>query len=201
MELKSKHLKKYSYYSLIMSLTFWIIVVVLLVFILSVIFLYNSLVRIKNQVENAWAQIDVQLKRRFDLIPNLMETVKGYVKHEKGVLEAVTKARTAFMSAETVEQKGRADNMLEGTLKSLFAVSESYPQLRANENFIQLQEELSGTESKIAYARQHYNDNVLEYENKRESFPTNFIARIFNFGEREFFKTEGKERENVHVKF
>ena len=184
-----------------MSLTFWIIVVVLLVFILSVIFLYNSLVRIKNQVENAWAQIDVQLKRRFDLIPNLMETVKGYVKHEKGVLEAVTKARTAFMSAETVEQKGRADNMLEGTLKSLFAVSESYPQLRANENFIQLQEELSGTESKIAYARQHYNDMIMEYNNKVQSFPTKILAKIFSFKEKASYPIPEEERKNVKVQF
>ena len=123
------------------------------------------------------------------------------MKHEKDTLKEVTEARTAFLKSTGPASKAKAEGMLEGALKTIFAVAESYPNLRASENFMQLQEELSGTESKIAYARQHYNDNVLEYENKRESFPTNFIARIFNFGEREFFKTEGKERENVHVKF
>ena len=135
----------------------WIwVLIILAVVVLGIIILYNSLIRLKNQVENSWAQIDVQLKRRFDLIPNLIETVKGYAKHEKELLTDITKARTAFMKAESVGDKAKAENMLEGTLKSLFAVSENYPQLKANENFLQLQEELSGTENKIAYARQHY---------------------------------------------
>ena len=120
----------------------WIVLIIVGILILVVILSYNSLVRLRNQIDNAWAQIDVQLKRRFDLIPNLIETVKGYTKHEKGVLEEVTKARTAFMNASTVKEKGKAENMLEGTLKTLFAVSENYPQLKANENFLQLQEEL-----------------------------------------------------------
>ena len=162
----------------------WIVLIVVGILILILILSYNSLVRIRNQVENAWAQIDVQLKRRFDLIPNLIETVKGYAKHEKTVLEEVTKARTAFMGASSVKDKARAENMLEGTLKTLFAVSENYPQLRANENFLQLQEELSGTESKIAYSRQHYNDMVMSYNNKVQSFPTKILASMFHFEEK-----------------
>lgn len=180
----------------------WIIVgIIVAVVVLLFIVVYNSLVRLRNQVENSWAQIDVQLKRRFDLIPNLIETVKGYAKHEKGVLEEVTKARTAFMNATSVKEKGKAENMLEGTLKSLFAVSENYPQLRANENFLQLQEELSGTESKIAYARQHYNDMVMELNNKIQSFPTNILASIFGFKEKEAYPIPEEERKNVKVQF
>ena len=184
-----------------MSTIIWVIGIALIVIILAVIIMYNSLVQIRNQVENAWAQIDVQLKRRFDLIPNLIETVKGYTKHEKGVLEGVTKARTAFMDAKTVDQKGKAENMLEGTLKSLFAVSENYPQLKANENFMQLQEELSGTESKIAYSRQHYNDMVMEYNNKIQSFPTNTLAKMFSFNEKESYPVPEEEKKNIKVQF
>jgi LemA protein len=165
------------------------------------IVMYNGLVRLQNQIDNAWAQIDVQLKRRFDLIPNLIETVKGYTKHEKGVLEECTKARTAFMGATSVKDKAKAENMLEGTLKTLFANAESYPNLKANENFLQLQEELSGTESKIAYARQHYNDIVLEYNNKVESVPTNMIAKMFSFNEKEAYPVPEEERKNVKVQF
>jgi len=183
-----------------MSLT-WIILGISAVVVLAVIVMYNSLVRIKNQVENSWAQIDVQLKRRFDLIPNLIETVKGYTKHEKKVLEEVTKARTSFLSATSVQQKGRAENMLEGTLKSLFAVAENYPKLQANENFLQLQEELSGTESKIAYARQHYNDMVMELNTKIQTFPSNVIARLFKFEEKESYPVPEEERKNVKVQF
>ncbi len=179
----------------------WIFIGIVAVFILAVISIYNSLVRIKNQVENSWAQIDVQLKRRFDLIPNLIETVKGYTKHEKKVLEEVTKARTSFLSATTVQQKGKAENMLEGTLKTLFAVSENYPKLQANENFLQLQEELSGTESKVAYARQHYNDMVMELNTKIQAFPSNVIARMFGFGEKEVYPVPEEERKNVKVQF
>ncbi len=184
-----------------MSILLWVIGIIVVVIILAIILTYNSLIRIKNQVENAWAQIDVQLKRRFDLIPNLIETVKGYAKHEKGVLESITKARTDFMNAKTVDQKGKAENMLEGTLKSLFAVSENYPQLKANENFMQLQEELSGTESKIAYARQHYNDMVMEYNNKIQSFPTNTFAKMFSFKEKESYPIPEVEKKNIKVEF
>ncbi len=178
-----------------------IIGIIFAVLVIIAIVMYNSLIRLQNQIENAWAQIDVQLKRRFDLIPNLIETVKGYTKHEKGVLEGVTKARTAFMGAESIEEKGKAANMLEGTLKTLFAVSENYPKLQANENFLQLQEELSGTESKIAYARQHYNDMVLEYNNKVETVPSSIIASLFSFKEKEMYPVPEEERKNVKVQF
>lgn len=171
------------------------------VVLLIIIMIYNGLVRLKNQVDNSWAQIDVQLKRRFDLIPNLIETVKGYTKHEKGVLEEITKARTSFMSATSIKDKGKAANMLEGTLKTLFAVSENYPKLQANENFMQLQEELSGTESKIAYARQHYNDMVMEYNTKVQTFPTNVFAGIFSFAQKEAYPVPDEERKNVKVQF
>ncbi len=171
------------------------------VVILGGIFLYNSVIRLKNQVDNSWAQIDVQLKRRFDLIPNLIETVKGYAKHEKEVLSTVTKARTEFLSAKTVEDKAKADNHLNETLKSLFAVSESYPDLKANQNFLQLQEELAGTESKIAYARQLYNDTVMEFNTKIETFPNNIFANMFKFTKRQLFETDKEERKNVKVQF
>jgi LemA protein len=178
-----------------------VIIAVIVIFILWLIGMYNGLVRFRNQIDNAWSQIDVQLKRRFDLIPNLVETVKGYAKHEREVFENVTKARNMLGSAQTLADKAKADNMISSTLKSLFAVAEAYPQLKANENFMQLQEELSGTESKIAYARQFYNDSVLSFNNKIQMFPSNIIAGMFNFVKREFFKTEGAEREAVKVKF
>ncbi|PIN79579.1 hypothetical protein COV16_03525 [Candidatus Woesearchaeota archaeon CG10_big_fil_rev_8_21_14_0_10_34_8] len=180
----------------------WIwVLIILAVVVLGIIILYNSLIRLKNQVENSWAQIDVQLKRRFDLIPNLIETVKGYAKHEKELLTDITKARTAFMKAESVGDKAKAENMLEGTLKSLFAVSENYPQLKANENFLQLQEELSGTENKIAYARQHYNDMVMEFNTKIQAFPNNVFANMLGFKDKEMFETTEEEKKNVKVKF
>ncbi|MFT4312616.1 MAG: LemA family protein [Candidatus Woesearchaeota archaeon] len=179
----------------------WILIGALIIFVLFVWMLYNGLIRLKNQVDNAWAQIDVQLKRRYDLIPNLIEAVKGYMKHEKGVLESVTKARTSLMQADTVGKKAQADNMLAGTLKSLFAVAENYPQLKANENFLQLQEELAGTENKIAYARQHYNDMVMSFNTRIELFPNNLFARFLSFTKRESFKTEGAQRENIKVSF
>ncbi len=174
-----------------------VVVLLILYFILS----YNRFITLRNRMDNAWSQIDVQLKRRFDLIPNLLETVKGYMKHEKDTLKEVTSARTAFLNSTGPASKAKAENQLSGALKTIFAVAEDYPKLQASQNFMQLQEELSGTESKIAYARQFYNDTVLEYENKRERFPSNLIANMFHFGEREFFKTEGKERENVQIKF
>lgn len=163
--------------------------------------LFNALIRLRNQVKNSWSQIDVQLKRRADLIPNLVSTVKGYAKHEKELLESVTKARSAVISANTVEKKANASNQLSSTLKSLFAVAENYPQLKANENFLQLQEELSGTENKISYARQHYNDMVLVYNTKIQQFPANLFASMLKFSAEQFFKTPEAERKNVKVSF
>jgi len=179
----------------------WIVLIVVVVIILFAWGLYNSVIRLSNEVKNSFAQIDVQLKRRYDLIPNLIETVKGYAKHEKEVLENVTKARAAVMSANTVGEKAKSNNMLSETLKSLFAVAENYPQLKANENFLQLQEELSGTENKISYARQHYNDVVMTFNNKIQVFPSNIFARMFGFGAKESFETPAVEKENVKVKF
>jgi len=166
-----------------------------------VIFLYNSLIRLRNQVKNSWAQIDVQLKRRNDLIPNLVETVKGYMKHEKTTLENITKARSAIMSAQGVEETAKASNMLSDTLKSLFAVAENYPDLKANQNFMQLQEEITGTENKIAYSRQHYNDIVMVFNTKIQTFPNNMFANMLNFKEETMFEATEEERKNVKVKF
>ena len=166
-----------------------------------VVMTYNRLVTLRNRVENAWAQIDVQLKRRYDLIPNLVEAVKGYMKHEKGTLENITKYRAALMTG-SVEERAQANNMLTDTLKSLFAVAENYPKLRATENFQQLQEELAGTENKISYIRTAYNDAVLSYDNALEMFPSNIIAGMFNFKKEEFFEVEApEEREAPKVQF
>lgn len=178
-----------------------IVIVVVVVLILFIIGLYNGLVRLKNRVKNSWAQIDVQLKRRNDLIPNLVETVKGYMKHERSVLENVTKARSSMMSADTVEDKANASNMLSNTLKSLFAVSEAYPDLKANQNFMQLQEEISGTENKIAYSRQHYNDVVMVFNTKIETFPNNVFAGMLHFTQEDMFEATEAEKKNVQVKF
>jgi LemA protein len=167
-----------------------------------VVLMYNGLITMRNNARNAWAQIDVQLKRRSDLIPNLIETVKGYMKHERGTLESITQARAAIMSAKGPKEAAKADGMLSGALKSLFAVAESYPNLKANENFMQLQEELSGTETKIAYARQLYNDVILQYNNSIQTIPSNIVAALFGFKDMEFFKTESEaERQPVKVKF
>lgn len=171
------------------------------VIVLFVVFLYNALIRLKNQVENSWAQIDVQLKRRSDLIPNLVKTVKGYMKHEKSTLENVTKARTAFMGAQGVAAQAETSNMLTDALKSLFAVSENYPDLKASQNFLQLQEEISGTENKISYARQHYNDMVMVFNTKIQSFPNNAIASQLGFSEKESFEATEAEKKNVKVEF
>lgn len=179
----------------------WIVIGVVVFLLLMVVLMYNSLVSARNLVTNSFSQIDVQLKRRNDLIPNLVEAVKGYMKHEKTVLENVTKARAAVMSAGTNEQKAKASNMLSDTLKSLFAVTENYPKLKANENFMQLQEELSGTESKIAYARQFYNDSVMNFNNKIQTFPTNILAGLFNFHQEKSFEATGEERKSVKVQF
>jgi len=179
-------------------IVFLVIVAVIAAWLIST---YNGLVVLRNRIENAWSQIDVQLKRRTDLIPNLVETVKGYMEHEKEVFLKVTEARSALMKAEGVKDQAAANNMLTGALKTLFAVAENYPELKANENFMMLQEELSGTESKIAYARQFYNDTVLKYDNKRERFPSNVVANMFNFKEREYFEVPETDREPVKVEF
>jgi LemA protein len=179
----------------------FILLAIIVIVAIIVISMYNRLVVLRNRIENAWSQIDVQLKRRADLIPNLVETVKGYAAHEKEVFQKVTEARSALMNAKGVKEQGEANNMLTGALKTLFAVAENYPELKANQNFMMLQEELSGTESKIAYARQFYNDTVLKYDNMREKFPSNIIANMFGFKEREYFAVEEAAREPVEVKF
>ena len=179
-------------------LIFLVIVVVIAAWVVAI---YNGLVVLRNRFENAWSQIDVQLKRRTDLIPNLLETVKGYAAHEKEVFTKVTEARSALVNAQGVADQAQANNMLTGALKTLFAVAEAYPELKANQNFMMLQEELSGTESKIAYARQFYNDTVLKYDNKREKFPSNIIANLFGFKDREYFEVADAEREPVKVDF
>lgn len=162
---------------------------------------YNKFIVLRNRIENSESQIDVQLKRRYDLIPNLIETVKGYAKHEKSVFENVTKARSALMQAKTIKGKAKATNQIESALKSIFAIAEAYPQLKANENFMMLQEELAGTESKIAYARQFYNDTVMSFNNLVQRFPSNLIANMFNFKEYEFFEIEEAAKKAVKVKF
>jgi len=163
---------------------------------------YNRFVTLRNRIDNAWHQIDVQLRRRYDLIPNLVETVKGYAAHEKETFQKVTEARAAAMGAESVGEQGQAENMLTGALKSLFAVAEAYPQLKANENFLALQEELAGTEGKIAYARQFYNDMVMQLNTAIEKFPGNIVAGIFNITPREYFEIEQEEaRGPVRVEF
>ena len=167
-----------------------ILVVVLIALALVVVALYNRLVRLRNRVENAWAQVDVQLRRRYDLIPNLVETVKGYASHERATFEEVTRARTAAQQATTVAQQAEAENVLTAAIGRLFAVAEAYPELRATENFQQLQAELANTEEKIRVARQVYNDSVLTYENARETVPTNVVAGLFNFEEKPFFEIE-----------
>jgi LemA protein len=179
-----------------------ILAAIVVVLLLWVVGAYNGLVRLRNQLENAWAQIDVQLKRRHDLIPNLVETVKGYAKHERGTLEAVIQARNIAVNAKTVGERAEAENVLTGALKSLFAVAEAYPDLKANQNFLRLQEELASTENKVAFSRQFYNDSVMTYNTRIEIFPMNFIATMFNFGRREFFEVKAEaEREAPQVKF
>ena len=179
----------------------WIIIVVLVLIILSIISTYNELVRLRNKVKDQWSQIDVQLKRRCDLIPNLVETVKGYAKHEKGTLEAVIKARNTFLTAKSPEDEMKASKEVTAALNKLFALAEAYPDLKANENFTSLQNTLSETEDKISYARQFYNDNVMNYKNKIEMFPSNIVAGIFNFKPEPFFEATEEERKNVEVKF
>ncbi|MEM6998147.1 MAG: LemA family protein [Patescibacteria group bacterium] len=170
-----------------------VILIVLGALILGVIGLYNGLVKARNRVDEAWSDITVQLKRRYDLIPNLIETVKGYAKHEKETLNAVVEARNSAMSAQGPVEKGKAENMLEGTLKSLFALSESYPDLKANENFLQLQNELVDTEDKIQASRRLYNSTVRNYLDKIQQFPANMLAGMFGFrADKEFFEVEDR---------
>jgi LemA protein len=169
--------------------------------VIYVLVLYTGLVNMRNRIEAAWAQIDVQLKRRYDLIPNLVETVKGYAAHERETLEAVTQARNMAVSAEGPQQQAQAENMLTGALKSLFAVSEAYPDLKANQNFLELQEELTSTEDRIAYSRQFYNDMVRSYNTKIQQFPAVVIAGMFNFTEREYFEADDESRGPVTVDF
>jgi len=175
---------------------------VILVLLVALIFIYNGLVTMRNRVENAEHQIDVQIKKRANLVPNLVESVKGYAKHEKSVLTEVTKARTSVMNAKTVTQKAEATNFLTSALKSLFAVSENYPDLKASANFLSLQEELSAIENKIAYSRQFFNDSVLEYNNAIQVFPNNILAGMFNFKKNDYFEIEDDfERKPIAVKF
>ena len=182
-----------------------ILIVIVIVLILIggwIAVAFNALVALKNRAKEAWSDIEVQLKRRHDLIPNLVETVKGYAAHEKEVFEKVTEARTRAMGVQTMEERGEAENMLSGTLKSLFAVAENYPQLRASENFLELQRELRDTEDKVQASRRFYNGNVRDLNIKVESFPSNVIASIFRFTKMDFFEIEeAAEREPVQVKF
>ena len=183
---------------LIIGLIVILIVVIILLWFFGY---YNRVIRYENQIDNAWGQIDVQLKRRADLIPNLMETVKGYMNHERGTLEAVTKARSAIMTAKTPQESIDADNMLTGALKSLFAVAESYPDLKANQNFLQLQDELTHTEDKISYTRQHFNDSVLQFNNLIETFPGNIFAKMMGKKERQMLQIPEASREVPKVSF
>ncbi len=179
-----------------------IILIILAVIVLWLVFAYNGLVRRKYRVKESWADIDVQLKRRYDLIPNLVEIVKGYAGHEKETFEKVTQARVQVLSAQTVHEKETADNMVTSALKSIFAISEAYPQLRAVESFVKLQEELSDTENKIQAARRFYNGNVMELNTKIETFPTNLISGVFGFYKEDFFELEQQEaKEPVKVSF
>ncbi|MFA5777374.1 MAG: LemA family protein [Parcubacteria group bacterium] len=178
-----------------------ILIIVLAILIIWIIMTYNGLIKLKNRVDESWSDIDVQLKRRYDLIPNLISTVKGYAAHEKELFEKVTQARTQAMGAQTPEDKEKAENMLSGTLKSLFAVAEAYPNLKANQNFLELQRELTDTEDKIQASRRFYNGNVRDFNTKIEIFPNNIFAGILHFVKREFFQADASEKENVEVKF
>ena len=180
----------------------YIIIGIIVVLVIAVIAIYNGLVSARQKVENAWSQIDVQLQRRFDLIPNLVESVKGYMEHEKTVLAQVTSLRSSWANANSVAEKATLDNQLSDALKTIMAVAENYPDLKANQNFSELQEELRGTENKISYSRQFYNDSVTRYNIKLELFPSNFIASMFHFTPESLFEAESDEvRKNVKVDF
>lgn len=178
-----------------------ILIGIIVIVAVAIIAMYNSLITLKNRVDEAWSDIDVQLKRRYDLIPNLINTVKGYAAHEKEVFEKVTEARSKAMGATTPHDKEEAENMLSGTLKSLFAISENYPELKANQNFLELQRELADTEDKIMASRRFYNGNVRDFNTKLQVFPTNLIAGMLKFTAREFFEAEEGEKEPVKVEF
>lgn len=179
----------------------WIILGIIVLLVIVLVAIYNGLVRDRNRVDNAWSQVDVQLKRRYDLIPNLVETVKGYASHEQQTFERVTEARSAAQSAQTPGEQAEAENFLTSALRQLFAVAEAYPELRASENFQGLQAELSETENKIAVSRQIYNDTVLSYNNKVQQVPTNIVASMFGFDEREFFEAGDEAEEAPAVEF
>lgn len=186
----------------LIAVLFLIVLGVVFFAVLFVAGIYNSLIGLKNQVKNAWSQIDVQLKRRHDLIPNLVETAKGYMKHERETFETITKARSTAMGAQGVGEKAKAESALSGAMNKFFLVVENYPDLKANQNFLAVQEELTSTENKIAFARQSYNDQVLPFNNKIQMFPSNIIAGVFNFKTQEFFEVEGQEEKAVpQVKF
>ena len=180
-----------------------IIIVIVLLIVIVFVAGYNGLVRLRNRIDSAWSQIGVQLERRHDLIPNLIETVKGYAAHEKSTLEGVVEARNAAIQAKSAgpEQQAQAENVLTGALKSLFALAEAYPDLKANQSFLSLQEELTATEDRIAYARQFYNDSVMKYDNKIQSIPSNIIAGMFGFKSREYFQAEQGATEVPKVQF
>ena len=180
----------------------WVALIILVLLVVVIIALYNGLVSLKMKVQNAWSQIDVQLQRRFDLIPNFVETVKGYMSHEKETLEKVTELRTSWANASTIKDKASLDGELSSALKTIMAVSENYPDLKANQNFMQLSEELRNTENKIAFSRQFYNDTATMYNTKLQIFPSNIIAGMFHFTPVDLFKTENEEaRKNVKVDF
>ncbi len=180
----------------------WILLALVAILVIYLIVAYNSLIRGRNQIENAWSQIDVQLKRRIDLIPNLVETVKAYAAHEKDTLDAVVRARNAAIAAPaTPHGQAEADTQITGALRQLFALSEAYPDLKANQNFLALQEELTATEGRVAYARQFYNDSVLGYNNKLQAFPTVFFAKAMKFERREYFETDEAARQVPKVQF
>ncbi len=179
----------------------WVFLGIIAVLVIWAIAVYNGLIRLKNRVDEAWSDIDVQLKRRYDLIPNLVSTVKGYAAHEKEVFEKVTEARTRAMGAQSAGDKAQAENMLSQTLKSLFAVAEAYPDLKANQNFLELQRELTDTEDKIQASRRFYNGNVRDFNTKIQVFPNNVFAGMLGFSPREFFEAAGGEKEPVKVEF
>ncbi|MFA5358360.1 MAG: LemA family protein [Patescibacteria group bacterium] len=186
----------------LLSIILIVIIVLVVIIALYLILTYNGLIRFKNRTDEAWSDIDVQLKRRHDLIPNLVEAVKGYSKHESETFTKVTEARAEALNAGTIEEKAAAENVLSGALKSLFAVAESYPELKASQNFLQLQDELSDTENKIQASRRFYNGNVRDFNTKLQVFPTNFFGKMLGFKDYQFFQiTDEKERQNVEVKF
>ncbi|MBI2004488.1 LemA family protein [Candidatus Pacearchaeota archaeon] len=184
-----------------MALALWLLIAIIALIVIIFVGYYNRFVVLSNRIDNSLSQIDVQLKRRADLIPNLMESVKGYMKHEKGIMESVNNARKALVGAKDLPSKMKANNILENALGKLFAIAENYPDLKANTNFLQLQNELTTTEDKIAYSRQFYNDSILSYNNKCKMFPGVFFANMYGFKEKEYIKIAEAERKVVKVKF